>query len=221
METLLKKHDAVMDRYDLEKKVGLVVDEWGVWTDVIEGTNPGFLYQQNSMRDAILASVNLNLFNEHSDRVMMANIAQMVNVLQSVILTEGEQMVKTPTYHVFDMYKDHMEANLVYSHIENKQILEERYLPTVSQSVSVDADGKLHMTISNASLEEDFDIDCVLPRTGFKSATAKILTADYDTCNTFDNPDAVEPKAFTDVKLDGESLKFTLPKCSVLAIELC
>ncbi len=221
METLLKKHDAVMDRYDLDKKIGLVVDEWGVWTDVIDGTNPGFLYQQNSMRDAILAAINLDLFNQHSDRVKMANIAQMVNVLQSVILTEGERMVKTPTYHIFDMYKDHMESMLVYSHIENKQILEGRYLPAVSQSVSVDNAGKLHMTISNASLEEDFDIDCVLPRTEYKTATAKILTAPYNTCNTFDTPDAVAPKAFDGVKLDGESLKFTLPKCSVLAVELC
>ncbi|MCD8106459.1 MAG: alpha-N-arabinofuranosidase [Oscillospiraceae bacterium] len=221
MEELLKRHGATMDKYDIDKKVGLVVDEWGIWTDVIDGTNPGFLYQQNSMRDAIIAAINLDLFNEHSDRVKMANIAQMVNVLQAVVLTEGERMVKTPTYHVFDMYKDHMESTLVYSHIENKQLLENKYLPAVSQSVSVDESGKLHLTISNASLEEDFDIDCVLPRSGFKSATARILTAPYTTCNTFDNPEAVEPKAFDGVTLDGESLKFTLPKCSVLAIELC
>ena len=187
----------------------------------MEGTNPGFLYQQNTMRDAVLASINLNIFNENSDRVKMANIAQMVNVLQAIILTEGEKMIKTPTYHVFDMYKEHMEANLVYSNIENKQIAEGMYLPAVSQSVSVDAEGKMHITISNASLDEDFDIDCVMPRATYKSAAARILTAEYNKCNTFDEPDAVAPEKFDDIKLDGEKLRFRLPKCSVLAIELC
>ena len=143
MDRIIKDHKAVMQRYDNDEKIGLVVDEWGIWTDVMEGTNPGFLYQQNTMRDAVLASINLNIFNENSDRVKMANIAQMVNVLQAIILTEGEKMIKTPTYHVFDMYKEHMEANLVYSNIENKQIAEGMYLPAVSQSVSVDAEGKM------------------------------------------------------------------------------
>lgn len=155
-----------MQRYDDEKRIGLCVDEWGIWTDVMEGTNPGFLYQQNSMRDAILASINLNLFNLNSDRVKMANIAQIVNVLQAIVLTEGEKMVLTPTYHVFDMFKEHMEATLVYSNIENKQLVEGEYLPAVSQSVSVDDEGRMHITISNASLDEDFEIDCAMPRTG-------------------------------------------------------
>ena len=151
----------------------------------------------------------------------MANIAQMVNVLQAIILTEGDQLVKTPTYHVFDMYKDHMEAKLVYSNIENKQIYEGGYLPAISQSVSVDTEGKMHITISNASLDEEFDIDCVMPRAEYKSVSAKILTAGYKECNTFENPDAVHPVSYNEVKLDGEKLSFKLPKCSVLAIELC
>ena len=107
MEELIRRHSAIMDQYDPDKKVGMIVDEWGTWYDVEPGTNPGFLYQQNTMRDALVAGINLNLFNKHSDRVKMANIAQMVNVLQSMILTEGEKMVKTPTYHVFDLYQVH------------------------------------------------------------------------------------------------------------------
>ena len=231
MERILKDQEGVMQRYDNDHRIGLVVDEWGIWTDVIEGTNPGFLYQQNTMRDAILASINLNLFNQHSARVKMANIAQMVNVLQAVILTEGEKMIKTPTYHVFDMYKDHMEAELVYSHCENKELMpqpEHRHpgqqvdhLPAISQSVSVDGEGKMHITISNASLDEDFEIDCLIPRAEYKTVSAKILTGKYNALNTFDDPDAVAPKAYDGVTLDGNSLKMKLPACSILAIELC
>ncbi len=222
MERILKDQEGIMQRYDNEKRIGLIVDEWGIWTDVLEGTNPGFLYQQNSMRDAILASINLNIFNEHSARVKMANIAQMVNVLQAVILTEGEKMIKTPTYHVFDMYKEHMEADLVYSNCDNRELeAKDGKFPAVSQSVSVDAEGKMHITVSNASLEEDFEIECLMPRAEYKNASAKILTAKYDAINTFDNPDAVAPKAYDGVALDGEKLTIKLPACSVVAIELC
>ena len=122
MDELITRHTDIMSRYDPEHKVGLVVDEWGTWYDVEPGTNPGFLYQQNTMRDAIVAAVTLNIFNAHSDRVVMANIAQLVNVLQSVILTEGEKMVLTPTYHVFDLYKHHHDATLLNSHLETEEI---------------------------------------------------------------------------------------------------
>lgn len=220
MKKIIDHHKGVMERYDDKKMIGLVVDEWGIWTDVMEGTNPGFLYQQNSMRDAVLAAINLDIFNENSDRIKMANIAQMINVLQAVILTEGEKMLLTPTYHVFDMYKEHMEAMLVYSNIENKNMRENDYLPAVSQSVSVSADGKMHITISNASLDEDFDIDCIMPRAEYTSVSAKVLTAGYTVCNTFEAPEAVKPEAFDSVKLDGEKLSFKLPKCSVVAIDL-
>ena len=221
IERILKDQEGIMQRYDNDRKIGLIVDEWGIWADVIEGTNPGFLYQQNSMRDAVLAAINLNLFNAHSARVKMANIAQMVNVLQAIILTEGEKMIKTPTYHVFDMFKDHMEAELVYSNCENVEIeAKDGKFPAVSQSVSVDAEGKMHITVSNSSLDEDFSIDCAIPRAEYKSASAKILSAKYNAINTFDDPEAVMPKEYG-VKLEGEKLSFTLPKCSVVAIELC
>lgn len=113
-----------MDRYDPEHKVGLIVDEWGTWYDVEPGTNPGFLYQQNTMRDAIVAAINLNIFNQHSARIPMANIAQAVNVLQSILLTEGSKTIKTPTYHVFDLYKQHQDSDLIYSHIQNSNAAE-------------------------------------------------------------------------------------------------
>ena len=221
MEKLLKTHKAVMQRRDPENRVGLMVDEWGIWTDVIPGTNPGFLYQQNSMRDALIAAINFDLFNKHSDRVTIANIAQVVNVLQSIVLTEGDKMVKTPTYHVFDMYTGHMEADLVYSHIENKNALEGKYLPTVSQSVSVDAEGKLHLTISNVALDEDFEVECLIPRAEYTAASAKLLTAKFNECNTFENPEAVVPTCYDGVALDGDKLTIKLPACSVISIELC
>lgn len=223
MERILRDQKAIMQRYeDIEGKriTSLVVDEWGIWADVVEGTNPGFLYQQNSMRDAMVAAINLNLFNLNSDRVKMANIAQVVNVLQAIILTEGEKMVKTPTYHVFDMFTGHMEADLVYSNIENKQILENEYLPAISQSVSVDAEGKMHITISNASIDEEFDIDCVMPRAEYTTVSARVLSGEFNACNTFENPDLVAPTAYDGVALNGEKLTIKLPKCSVVSIEL-
>ena len=223
MERILRDQKAIMQRYeDIEGKriTSLVVDEWGIWADVVEGTNPGFLYQQNSMRDAMVAAINLNLFNLNSDRVKMANIAQVVNVLQAIILTEGEKMVKTPTYHVFDMFTGHMEADLVYSNIENKQILENEYLPAISQSVSVDAEGKMHITISNASVDEEFEIDCVMPRAEYTTVSARVLSGEFNACNTFENPDLVAPTAYDGVALDGEKLTIKLPKCSVVSIEL-
>lgn len=214
MEELITKHSEIMSRHDPKHEIGLIVDEWGTWYDVEPGTNPGFLYQQNTMRDAIVASVNLNIFNNHSDRVVMANIAQCVNVLQSVILTEGERMVKTPTYHVFDMYKEHQDAMLADSFIDDKS-----GLPDISQSVSV-KDGKMHITISNASLTEEKEINAEISGFDFNKVSAEILTEDVHAHNTFDIPNKVEVKTFTDVKMSENTLKFTLPPCSVVAIEI-
>lgn len=221
MERILKDQEGLMQRYDGENKIGLIVDEWGIWTDSIKGTNPGFLYQQNTMRDAIIASINLNLFNEHSQRVKMANIAQMINVLQAILLTEGDRMVKTPTYHVFDMYKEHMDAELVYSHCESSELdSSDGRFPAISQSASVDADGRLHITISNASLNDDFEISCAIPRAEYKNVSARILTGEYNAFNDFDKPDNLTPKACEGVELSGERLTIKLPKCSVVSVEL-
>ena len=135
MDELIKHHSGIMSRRDPEGKIGLIVDEWGCWYDVEEGTNPGFLYQQNTMRDAIVAACNLNIFNNHSDKVVMANLEQAVNVLQSLILKEGEKMVKTPTYHVFDLFKTHQGGELCYSYADNCQAGGK--IPMISQSASV------------------------------------------------------------------------------------
>ena len=111
-----------MDKYDPQKRVGLVVDEWGTWYDVEPGTNPGFLYQQNTLRDALVAAINFHIFQRHADRVAMANIAQMINVLQAMILTDKEKMVLTPTYHVFEMFKVHQGGNVPAGRVEDARL---------------------------------------------------------------------------------------------------
>ena len=222
METLIKRHSAIMDQYDPEKKIGMVIDEWGTWYDVEPGTNPGFLYQQNTMRDALVAGINLNLFNKNCDRVKMANIAQMVNVLQSVILTEGEKMVKTPTWHVFSLYKAHQDGELVESSIETQAVgVEKEYeIPDLSESVSLGKDGKLHVTLTNASLTEDKEIEGVFAETDIKSVKAMILTNEMHAHNTFENPDTVHTAEFEKITVSGSKVKFTIPACSVMHVEV-
>lgn len=220
METLLNRHGAIMDKYDPEKQVGLIVDEWGTWFTVEPGTNPGFLYQQNTMRDALVAGINLNVFNKHSDRVKMANIAQLVNVLQSVILTDGPEMIKTPTYHVFKMYSAHQDATLVDSYIETEKIgLEDEYMvPNLNESASVDADGKLQITIANLSATESYPVETRLVGFAGEKVSAEILCEEMHAKNTFEDPDAVTVKAFDGVEKVHGGLKFTIPACSVLHI---
>lgn len=222
MEELIKGHGAIMDQYDPEKKIGMVIDEWGTWYDVEPGTNPGFLYQQNTMRDALVAGINLNLFNKNCDRVKMANIAQMVNVLQAVILTDGDRMVKTPTWHVFHLYKVHQDAELVESYVETKQIGVEEgvQIPDLSESASVGKDGKLYITLTNASLEEAGEVEAVLAETPVKSVRAQILTGAMKAHNTFDAPDEVQTVPFTQFVIKENKIEFTIPACSVLQLEV-
>ncbi len=222
MEELINNHVAIMDAYDHEKRVGLIVDEWGSWYDVEPGTNPGFLYQQNTMRDALIACITLNIFNKHCDRVKMANIAQLVNVLQSVILTEGEKMILTPTYHIFNMYKNHQDADLVDSHIETKQIgLEaENMVDNLSESVSLTKDGKLLCTLGNLSITESYNIEGIFTDTKIQSAIGTILTNEMHAHNTFDTPNKVHPENFKDFTVTDKVLNFTIPPCSVIQFEL-
>lgn len=221
METLINKHGAIMDQYDPDKKIGMMIDEWGIWTDVEPGTNPGFLYQQNTMRDALIAGINLNLFNKHCDRVKMANIAQMVNVLQSVILTEGEKMIKTPTWHAFNLYKYHQDNELVESSIETKEIGTNQYtIPNLTESVSVDAEGKLHVTITHLSAEESNDIEAIFAETDVKGVKGTILSDKYNAYNTFEEPERVTTSEFKKFEIEGNKIKFTMPACSVLHLEV-
>ena len=219
MEELIRMHSAIMDQYDPKKKLGLIVDEWGTWYTVEPGTNPGFLYQQNTMRDALVACLNLNIFNKHSDRVKMAAIAQMVNVLQSVILTEGPQMVKTPTWHVFDLFKEHQDAQLVESRIETEMIGEEEewMVPNLSESASVSADGKLQITLGNLSVTEDYPVSTQITGYAGRKVSARILTGAMRDKNTFEAPDTVASREF-ELTIGNGNLEFTIPACSVLHI---
>ena len=221
MDTLVTRHSKIMDRYDPEQRIALIVDEWGAWYDVEPGTNPGFLYQQNTMRDALVASVTLDIFHKHSDRVRMANIAQMVNVLQAVILTEGEKMIKTPTYHVFDLYQNHQDATLVESSIESKEITcQDLTIPNLHESASVSDDGTLNLSLSNLSVEEAEENEVVLSDASYETISARILTNDMNAHNTFDAPETVKPQEFTAFEQTSTGIKFTLPACSVLQITM-
>ncbi len=216
MEELIDGHSRIMDKYDKEKKIGLIVDEWGCWYDVEKGTNPGFLYQQNTMRDSVVAAVNLNIFNSRSDRVVMANLAQAVNVLQALILTEGEKMVKTPTYHVFDLYKNHQGGKYVYTFIENETAGEK--IPMISASASV-KDGVLTLTAANCSIDDEAQVTVDIRGMNITSAECEILTNDVRAYNDFDEPEKVNiaPHA---AAVNNGVLTLTLPACSVAAVTL-
>lgn len=220
MDELVANHSRIMDKYDPDKRIGLIVDEWGTWYDVEPGTNPGFLYQQSTMRDALVAACTLNIFNQHSDRVVMANIAQMINVLQAVILTEGDKMLLTPTYHVFDLYKAHQDATLVQSFVQSDAIgTEEAQVPSLHVSASQNAQGALNITLANLSHTEPQAIDCEIAGQKISKLTARVLTGAMDACNDFDSLNRVAIAPLTGVQQEGESLRFTAPACSV--IHLC
>lgn len=216
MDELIKHHSGIMSRRDPEGKIGLIVDEWGCWYDVEEGTNPGFLYQQNTMRDAIVAACNLNIFNNHSDKVVMANLAQAVNVLQSLILTEGEKMVKTPTYHVFDLFKTHQGGELCYSYADNCQAGGK--IPMISQSASV-KDGVLTDTIANCSIDDDAHICCDIAGENYQNIECRILDNEVRDYNDFDNCDKVAPKEYS-AKMTEKGFEIDLPKCSVVVVTM-
>ena len=217
MEELVSNHLQIMNKYDPEHKVGLIVDEWGTWYDVEPGTNPGFLYQQNTMRDALVAAVTLNIFNKYSSRVVMANIAQTVNVLQAVVLTEGAKMVLTPTYHVFEMYKVHQDAMLVGSYIQTETIGDYN-IPNLSVSASTDAEGALNITSANLSMSKSAPVVCDIAGMGVKSATGRVLTGPVGAYNSFEAPETVKVADFSDIKIENGKLTFELPPNSVLLV---
>ena len=219
MEELITRHTAVMDKYDPKARVGFLVDEWGAWYDVEPGTNPGFLYQQNTMRDAMVAALTLNIFNNHSDRVVMANIAQMVNVLQAVILTEGKKMLLTPTYHVFDLYKAHQDAVLLPVEYGTDRIgCGEAGIPDLSVSASRNEAGEIHATLVNPDPEKDLDVSLVLAGAGGKQISARILQGGMLDHNTFDDPEKVQIRPFGLPEQEGEVLTFRIPACSVTEV---
>ncbi len=222
IEDLIRMHSHIMDEFDPEKKIGLMVDEWGCWFDVEPGTNPGFLYQQSTMRDALVAAVSLNIFNKHCDRVKLACIAQTVNVLQSVVLTEGEKMILTPTYHVFHMYKYHQGAQLLDSRLVGAGTAgaEENSVPALQESVSVQEDGTVTVTVANLSVEKSCPVELVFMEKKPERAEARILTNEMRAKNTFEKPDTVKEEAFDGVTLTERGASFTIPACSVVSLRL-
>ncbi|HEY4109318.1 alpha-N-arabinofuranosidase [Puia sp.] len=222
MEDIVSKHSAIMDRYDPHKRMALVVDEWGIWTDAEPGTNGAFLYQQNSMRDALIAATTLNIFNNHADRVKMANLAQTVNVLQALILTNKDKMLLTPTYHVFDLYKVHQDARLLpiqyytpdYVHGMEK-------IPAVNASASKDSAGAIHVSLVNLDPAKKISVRVNLPGIPFKTVQGEVLTSSrFTDINTFEDPNRVKPAVFNGAKKDGADLVVELPAMSVVVLEL-
>jgi alpha-L-arabinofuranosidase len=221
MDTLIKNHSAIMDKYDPQKEVALVVDEWGGWYDSEEGTNPGFLYQQNTMRDAMIAGLTLNTFNEYSDRVKMANLAQTVNVLQAVILTDKEKMILTPTYHVMEMYKVHHDATRMNVSFKNEEYeLNGKTLPSISISASKDSLGRVHISAVNIDARKPRHVRIKLDEEK-RTVKGRILSsANLQDHNSFDEPNKISPKEFKDFKVANGSIEFALPPFSVVVLEL-
>jgi alpha-N-arabinofuranosidase len=222
IDEIIKGHDAVMTKYDSLKRVALVVGEWGIWTDQEPGTNPRFLYQQNSLRDALIAGSTLNIFNNHCDRVKMAQLAQTVNVLQALILTEGPKMILTPTYHVFDMYKVHHDAMMLpVSFTGPDYVLGGQTLPALNVSASKDSTGVVHITLVNIDPNKSITLSTTLNQVKWTTVTGEILTSGKITdINTFNIPGTVKIAKFDGAKKQGDILNVVLPSKSVVLLEL-
>lgn len=221
IEDVVKKHIAIMDKYDPQDKVGLMVDEWGTWWDQEPGEHTA-LYQQNTMRDAFVAALTLNIFNKYTGRVKMANIAQVVNVLQAMILTQGSKMVLTPTYYVFDMYKPHMDATYLPIDIQCDSLESvNRKFPSVSASASKDAKGLIHITLANINPDKGQKIVIDLPAEKISKVSGTILTAkSIDSYNSFDKPNVVAPTPFKDDKITKTGLTISIPSNAIISLEL-
>jgi alpha-L-arabinofuranosidase len=221
MDEYITNHGAIMDKFDPNKRVGMIIDEWGTWYDPEPGTNPGFLYQQNTIRDGLVAALNFHIFHRHADRVKMTNIAQTINVLQAMILTQKEKLILTPTYHVFEMFKTHQDGEFLPVELttpsETHDSLE---LPQVSASASRGTDGVVTLSLTNAHPSKEITLKAEVG-SAFSSVAGRILTASaLDAHNTFDQPDAVRPTLFDAGKLTAGKLALTLPARSVVVLTL-
>jgi len=219
---LLDNNIEIMDEIDPRGRIDLFVDEWGTWWDVEPGTNPGFLYQQNTLRDAVSCGIFLNAFNKNCRRVQMANIAQTNNVLQAMTLTKGEKMILTPTYHVFEMYKVHQDATMLPLDME---CAEYRYgnekVPAIDASASKDKSGKIHVSFCNLDPSNSADVSCKLLGIEPANVSGRVLTADDMTAhNTFDEPEKVKSAVFNGFSLRDDMLTVKLPEKSVVVLEI-
>jgi alpha-L-arabinofuranosidase len=221
MEGLIRHHGAIMDAYDPQKRLALVVDEWGAWYAQLPGTTPGFLAQQNSIRDALIAALNINIFARHADRVRMANIAQMINVLQAMILTDGAKMILTPTYHVFRMYVPFQDATFVPVTFDaGKYTHGAITLPRVDAMAAKDASGTVWLSLTNLDPTRPVDIAASLVGLNASSASGETLTAPaIDSVNTFEAPNTVAPRPAS-AQVQGGRLTATLAPKSVTVLAL-
>jgi alpha-N-arabinofuranosidase len=221
MEELVTKHSTIMDKYDPKKKIALVVDEWGGWYEVEKGSNPGFLFQQNTMRDAVLAGATLNIFNNHAERVRMANLAQCVNVLQAVILTDKTKMLLTPTYHVMQMYSVHQDAKLLPLTINSPlYTFNGETLPALSASASKDKNGLVHISLVNIDSKKENKIEIDINELGIKNVSGTIITsAKLQDHNTFDKPTKIQPAIFKGFEIKKGKLEIVIPPFSVITLE--
>jgi len=220
MEEIISKHSLIMDKYDPDKRISLAIDEWGNWFDVEPGTNPGFLYQQNSLRDAVSAATTLNIFNNHADRVNLANIAQTVNVLQSMILTQDGEMVLTPTYFVFKMYKVFHETTLLPIDLtcEDYTISDEK-LKSINSCASINKDGIIHISLVNLNPEKEIEISCQINGKTLNKVSGEILTSEkINDFNDFGQAEKVKPETFKGAKISGSKLIVKLPSKSVIVL---
>ena len=232
IEDVINRHSKIMDEKDPKKQIGLLVDEWGTWWDEEPGTIKGHLYQQNSMRDAFVAALSLNVFHRHTDRVRMANIAQVVNVLQSMILTDQKgtgHMVLTPTYHVFEMYKGFQDATYLPMDFKCDSMAVRgdnhasggRKIPALSTSAAKQKDGSMIISLANVSVDKAQSVEINVDGAAVKAVEGRILTCkavtDY---NDFDNPNRVAPTAFKDAKLKKGVLTVKVPAKSIVVLNL-
>ena len=223
IDNVLSNHEAIMDEYDPQRRVALLLDEWGTWFDVEPGYNPGHLFQQNTMRDAMVAALSLNIFQKHTERLRMANIAQIVNVLQAMILTKGGQMVLTPTYHVFRMFNVHQNATYVPTDYTSGTIVSEegRRMDDFSASASRDASGSIHVSLANPLLDKSVTVELTFDNLKAKSVTGEILKAEtINAYNDFGKAPKVVPTAFKSIRNKGKSIELTLPAASIVVLEV-
>ena len=222
MDELLKKNDEIMNDVDPDRRIPLFVDEWGTWYRGEPGSNPSFLYQQNTLRDALVAALNFHIFHRHHARVRMANIAQTVNVLQAMMLTQDEKMILTPTYHAFEMCKVHQDTTYLPVDLETPDYEHDgKEIPAVSVSASKAKDGTVYVSMVNTHAHDNVVVTCELKGIDAKKVSSRVLTADaLDAHNTFDEPEVVKPAEFKKASIDGDSLKVDLPPHSVVVLSL-
>jgi alpha-L-arabinofuranosidase len=223
IEDVIRNHIKIMDEYDPDKKIGLMVDEWGTWFDAEPNQNLGALYQQNTLRDAFVAATSLNVFNKYADRIKMANLAQAVNVLQALILTSGDKMILTPTYHVFDMYKVHQDATFIPSKLTSENYsLKDKTVPALSVSCSKSSDGTINISIVNLNPAKNIPFECELKGgKNMKSVSGKILTAaTIQSYNSFENPETLKINPFKDYSLKNNNIRVQVPAKSVIVLEI-